>query len=623
MTTIPKVQLIHQGVSPLRKGKHSVYVFKYDLMKAYIFPKVKNFIIGKVETIPSYEKRMYMINIKFQGLATNSGWMLTNWMTYEDMKKMEEHYKYLVDSNINIEYKSARFIEILIQDKIKNVSTLVGSLTDKNDCLFSAIFQSLSFDKTLLPKGIKVPSSLKSKLGLERKDKVPLDLLPKVEELFKCSFTVSGDYKYQSKEIQKYHINLKCQEEHITLKYHKDNVMKNSFIKPYKKENIYTIFYDEDLFSIYNGKEIKQITKDEYKETYECGDYKYMLLCCQSSESLVEDRDSFLLKADQLLDASNGLINYFKFSYDGKVAYNLFRKLSQSINEPEAIDNIEHKILDSAFHGGIHYATKGEYKNCYDYDINSMYPFYMMHIKFIFPATKPEYKIISQDEFINREFTNYGLYKVKFGNFHKFWNKKNLKYSWYTHYDIEIAKLLGMTCQLIEDETNALLYASKDCLRGNKVFKPFVEYCDELSTNNKELKSIIKPIRNSLWGFLANKNIKTKIIKTTETYDYSDVYIRSLLNTKNHITIKSVEKENIFKYSWARCSIFLTGYCRLKMIQILLQCSNQDDIICINTDGFVSKTIQNHLIISDKIGDMKIKQQGDCIVNHSNSVIFN
>ena len=57
------------------------------------------------------------------------------------------------------------------------------------------------------------------------------------------------------------------------------------------------------------------------------------------------------------------------------------------------------------------------------------------------------------------------------------------------------------------------------------------------------------------------------------------------------------------------------------MIQILLKC-NLDDIVQINTDGFISKTIIKDLKISKNMGDWKIKHTGDCIVQDSNIVIW-
>ena len=57
------------------------------------------------------------------------------------------------------------------------------------------------------------------------------------------------------------------------------------------------------------------------------------------------------------------------------------------------------------------------------------------------------------------------------------------------------------------------------------------------------------------------------------------------------------------------------------MIQVLLKC-NLDDIIQINTDGFISKTIIKDLKISKDMGAWKIKHTGDCSIENSNVVIW-
>ena len=137
-----------------------------------------------------------------------------------------------------------------------------------------------------------------------------------------------------------------------------------------------------------------------------------MLLICDSEENLKTDRYNFFMKADMLIEETNGLINYYKNQYDSKIALYLFRNMSKTISEPEELDTIEHKILNTAYRGGIHYAEKGEYKNVYDYDMNAMYAYYMKQLNFIFPATKPTYKIFTTQEFNELPFYSFGLYRV-------------------------------------------------------------------------------------------------------------------------------------------------------------------------------------------------------------------
>jgi hypothetical protein len=291
--------------------------------------------------------------------------------------------------------------------------------------------------------------------------------------------------------------------------------------------------------------------------------------------------------------------------------------MTKFIADPEPLDDIEHIVLDNAFHGGLHYSEAGSYESCYDYDMNSMYCSYMQKLNFIFPVTKPTYSTITEEEFTSFKFYPYGLYNVTIKTHHKLWNMK--KQGWFTHYDLQIAKLLNMTFSINENRTNAVNYASKDCLRGNKTFEAFVSYFTDLE--KKTSKEYVKPIRNSLWGFFSKKNKVIKRFKKGEYIDIDNYDVKSLVNGKSTTTIEMADITDIFKFPWARCSIFLTAYCRLQMIKTLLQL-DMNDIVCVNTDGFVSKKKQPHLPISDEIGEWKVKQYGNCKVINSNNVIF-
>jgi hypothetical protein len=616
-----KAKLISQGFSALRKGNYNVYIYKYDLGKAFTMAKIKAFLLTKVAKIPDYARRTFMINIKFQGLHSNSGWMLTTWLTYEKIKKLELAYQFLTDSEVNVVYKKARYVEILVQDVMKTAQQqIMGTDDAKNDCLFNAIFQAYNFDRDLMPHGIKTAASFKKTLGINRMDKVPFSVLPQLEIILKASFTITGDDEYQSKQIKPYNICLKSKKSHVTLKNNTSKILIKVPYKPIAKDCIFTLCFDDGVIYLYDGT-TRIIDVDDYNEIKN-DRKKYMLLISKSVSEMEKDRNDFFHKADRLYDATDGFINYYTCKYDSSIAYDIFKKRSLTATEPAQLDAIEQQILNASFRGGLHYAEKGEFKNCTDYDINSMYPYYMTQLGCMMPTTTPEYKMYSQEEFAAMQHPRFGLYKVQFENVHKFW-PKGKKSDWYTHYDLNIAKLLGMTYTIVEDETNALLYHPKDCLRGNKVFKTFMEYFDKLGQQDEEIRKMVKPIRNSLWGFFARKNVNYKLLKKGDTFDYSDHFIESMVNETNGSTrLETVEKTNIFKYGYARFSVFLTGYCRYQMILILLKCKNMDDIVCINTDGFISKSTQAHLPLSDKMGDFKIKQSGDCTVKNSCDVKF-
>ena len=400
------VTLVEQKYSVMTLYGKPAYVFKYDLGKLYKLKRIQQIITMKINKIADHENKLYRINIKFIGMYHNNGWMLSqDWLTYNETKSIENTYKFIVDSSPEIEL-IARYVQIYVAPtKPKQVKRIGNTDTEKNDCLFNAINKAYNYNADLLPPNIKTAKAFKKILNLERSDKVPLDLLPKIEELFKASFSISGSYEYRSKEIKLCHINLKCTDEHIELIKPADKI-KTGVYKVRDKQNIYTIYFkpDSDIL-VYNGKTIESISIDEYKILQK--DYKYMLLICESEENLKTDRSNFFMKADMLIEETNGLINYYKNQYDSQMALYLFRSMSKTISEPEELDVIEHKILNTAYRGGIHYAEKGDYKNVIDYDMNQFYAYYMKQLNFIFPATKPIYKILTAQEFNELPFYNF------------------------------------------------------------------------------------------------------------------------------------------------------------------------------------------------------------------------
>ena len=611
-----EIELVQQKKSNLLLYGNAAYKFAYDLKKLYRLKKIQQAVTFKINKIADHENKLYLINIKFIGMASNHGWMLTqDWLTYNETKYIHNAYTFIIDSSPDIELR-ARYFEIYVCNKPKQVKR-IGATDDNNDCLFNAINKAYNYNKSILPPNIKTPKAFKKILNLERNDKVPFDLLPQIEQLFKASFNITGSYEYQSPDIKLCHINLKCNGEHIELIKPADKIKTDVYVARNKKD-IYTIYFKPDSsILVYNGKTIETLSIDEYKLLQKS--YQYMLLLCDSEENLKTDRYNYFMKADLLLEETNGLINYYKNQYDSKIAYYLFRNMSKTIAEPEDLDAIEHKILDTAYRGGIHYAEKGDYKNVYDYDMNQFYAYYMKQLNFIFPATKPIYKILTAQEFNELPFYNFGLFRVSFTNIHKLWTIGTKK-SWYTHHDLNIAKLLNMKIVLVEHETNALLYASKNCIRGNKCFENVIDYIDKLE-KNQSISKYMKPIRTALFGVTTAKNKKYNIVKHDEKIECSDFLLESIVDSEKSTVVETIDKNNIFKYSWARCGVFLTAYCRLKMIQILLKC-NLDDIIQINTDGFISKTIIKDLKITKDMGDWKIKHTGDCIIKNSNVVIW-
>ena len=69
-------------------------------------------------------------------------------------------------------------------------------------------------------------------------------------------------------------------------------------------------------------------------------------------------------------------------------------------------------------------------------------------------------------------------------------------------------------------------------------------------------------------------------------------------------------------------SIFLTAYCRYKMMDIILKHDTNNNIVCVNTDGFIS-TKKLDLEIGNNFGQWKIKNKGTATIHNSNMINWN
>ena len=110
------VILLEQKKSNLTQYGNPVYVYKYDLKKLYRLNRIQQAITLKLNKIPDHDNKIYLINIKFIGMASAQGWMLTSWLTYVEAKSIQNSYQFIIDSSPEIELR-ARYFEIYICNK--------------------------------------------------------------------------------------------------------------------------------------------------------------------------------------------------------------------------------------------------------------------------------------------------------------------------------------------------------------------------------------------------------------------------------------------------------------------------------------------------------------------------
>ncbi len=181
----------------------------------------------------------------------------------------------------------------------------------------------------------------------------------------------------------------------------------------------------------------------------------------------------------------------------------------------------------------------------------------------------------------------------------------------YTHFDIQCARKLGLECILNREGTyNCLLY-QKGRSKGNVMFEPLVNYLFKLK---KDGVPYAKEIINDLWGLMCTRN-------TTKRYVYGDspdvdinqwncgklIDIRPMSNNvdigDDHIIHFIKENRKYYKYDYARIGVFLTSYVRWKMAEAIYPI--RENVYRCHTDGFISSIPASHLKEGTNIGDWK------------------
>ena len=491
-------KLISKYKSRLKVNSVHPMVYNYDLGKYFSIEQATDFIKKRVQLIPNNENFLYATNARILNLQNKtffSGW--------RDINDINIQPNYFIDSgDLNL---FTRFVSLYI---IKKSNKIVKVGNDQhNDCLFNSLAMAFEYN---LPKIINKPWKFKKYFDVERDDKIILtnDVFKKLEDILKCSFCVSGNFEYTSDEIKKFNINLNVKDEHIKLKCNKgrDTRLRSKKIIPVKfvNEKIYCLFDDSVL----------ELDNPAYNKIID--DSEILILKCLPEDDLQIKYNDYIQKADNLIIKSKGLINYYKSCHPSDITYDIYKQTTRYINTIDRLDEFEQTIVDWAYHGGIHYTKPSDeliHGKFYDVDMNSCYLYYISNSNFNFPVTKPEYKIFEKNEFNNLKFYPYGYYFVVFDGIHPYFNIKPNINAWCTHHDLNMAKLLKINFSIVEGKTNALLYGSKNLMKG-VVFEKYVNTIYDLKKQGEPVKDL-----TMLHGVFSQKISKIKRVIDDESID--------------------------------------------------------------------------------------------------------
>ena len=378
-----------------------------------------------------------------------------------------------------------------------------------------------------------------------------------------------------------------------------------------KKERT-PLIYDTRTKEAYDGIKHFTITKREINEWSLTKSYtsEYIPIKQETNKSLEETYNAFIEQADILKKQSRGKINLYKAGTLQKASLSLFFYTIHKLKiTPDPLKELETKWLINTNHGQMIY--KEEITTGHSYDINSMYASIMRDVNFKIPIKQGTFMKITKAEFNELKYYQYGIYRVQIDNDGSINTRKMFRFNhnnYYTTIDLNMAKILGLKINLIEDvEYNFLSYGKGTTITGSILFKPFVDMVYKMRQDhkNKDFKKIL----NLLWGSLCASNISTFQYDITKDLDINiniDTTRHTLINQfikGDIIKIEYCKTDEYFKYNWIRFKPFLLALGRKKITDVIRP--YLDNITYLNTDGFNSNIELTNINLGVEIGQLK------------------
>jgi hypothetical protein len=277
-------------------------------------------------------------------------------------------------------------------------------------------------------------------------------------------------------------------------------------------------------------------------------------------------------------------------------------------------------FIKKSFQGGLMFAQQGYKGFGISYDVNSLYPSIMNKNEFQIPVKAGEPMFISQEEFQSLKYFKYGIYHVEIEQS----DTKLFRFSkrnWYTHFDLTLAKELGLNMKILCDESykscNFFYYSLDKLVKSKYIFGNFVEKLYELKTQNKSFKKLL----SSLWGSLCERKVYKKIITVHEEFEIPETgEILEIVPVGADIKVKYLpDKTTLYKRNEARLGTFLTAYARMHVARQLIP--HEKHIVRLHTDGVVfDQDIDTKFKIDGEIGSWKLEYKTEIEVEHVNCV---
>lgn len=543
------------------------------------------------------------------------------------------------DEEVVKEYKNKdNFSGAIYFVHVKDSKYKIGGAGINNDCLWYCINKAIpQFNPWINPIDLKIF------LKIDRNAMINIDSMEIIEKkIGKVGINVSGDYSYTSKLGLLKNIHLNLSNNHYTIN-HKVN-SKLNFIS-FEEKQILMIDYKNNIG--YDGKKLIEITDDfnnellcfqtPYIRTY----YTYLnkrdengkILKDENGKSIKytiqEEYEKYIKIADDLKLKSNGEINIYKTGTILSTAQRLFNELTKHLN-PENILFDEAESIQNCTHGATIFYDEYE-GSAYKSDVKSMFPYILSSAYSLIPFQRGIFKKMTESEFkecLSKNIIPYGLYRVEIIKSNNYQIDRWFRFddeNYYTSIDIKHALELGLTVNLLTDgdelDHNVILYPRKSCLKGDEVFKSYIDKLFPLKEQKVEGAKLLLNIMSGAIGELNKVKIKIDENDDSEDIDFDQlnlipISITSSLDFK-YSTYTCVNKDQYYKSNFARFKPFLWSHARYLMTKLCFK--HNENIVKCYTDGILSKT---PLEYGNQLG--QLKYEGYCnnckIINNANVI---
>jgi hypothetical protein len=332
-------------------------------------------------------------------------------------------------------------------------------------------------------------------------------------------------------------------------------------------------------------------------------------------KSLEQLHNEFIEDATKMKELTGGIYNMFITGAHTTTVRSLFlnKFKPDDLPPPHIIAEFESEFMENCSNGGHVFGLVGTYLMVHKYDVNSQYPSILRSEHMQFPMKKGKLLTLTKKEFDDLRYYKYGIYRAKvMGNVDPRLFKLNQhKTDTYTHIDLNWAKQLKYTIEIIVDgKPNFVSY--EGCLvNGARLFRKLVDYLYQFKKNGH--KVFKKPLID-FHGKLCEKNHISLISKNDKPLDiFKSRVVDCILPHGKSINatsymVQCYKIDNYYKTNYARILPFLIAKGRYMICSIAQK--NLANVVRIATDGIVLTQPIQGIELGKDIG--MLKYEGCC-----------